>query len=859
MKTVINIKYFISIVCVLSALLFACENAWMAEIIQEKTITFESNGGSSVPSQKLYAGERVKRPANPVWQDHIFEGWYKDDKSFKEPYDFNFIPTHSMILYAKWGADDESLDPNIANIEIIINGPATGQSPDKTPPAGGKGYTCSPVRWFPDDDPFLGNTIYTAEVTVTANHGHTFTKNTTVTINGNYVNADINSDIIILSYTFDETTDKIVSKIEIDKQPARLIYTHENTLDLTGLVIKMTYDDSSNESVSFIGNHYNITANPANGARLSHSTHNNNQVVVSYGNNKAYTDALTVDKGTPTADDFDFNGEWYQTIGNITPIKIEHKKDKTTGTITVRYAINATPSITTYKDDEIKTAPAGTYTVTFDVAEEQNPGNWKAKTDLYAGMLTIYGFITNGKDLDAYLKTLSANTYTPDNPLPIDIRVNSAEELIEIAGALKKNINIYVNLDLSGSNFNSIDSNTFFGCTNLISVTIPDSVTEIGNHAFYDCTSLTSVNIPDKVTKIGTYAFYDCISLTSVTIPSSVTDFGLNAFLDCTSLTSVIIESNVIGKGAFHNCTNLTDITIGNDVTNIMDNAFEGCTSLTGVTIPDSVNSIGDFAFEGCTSLTSVTFEGTINIPAYAFPGDMQAKYMSGGKGTYTRPSGGTEWTKTPTFFSIQEFKIYLDEQPVNTATSPYYVKLNVTDISSIKTTIFQPNKYVNLDLSGSTIEDITYYAVLGDSDGDEETADNLPFKLTGIILPNTVRNIGRFAFDSQSFTSITIPDNVTIIDVGAFNRCTNLEKVIIGSSVTEIEYVAFSECHSLTRVTFKGKIDYRSLNPDAFPINDFGDLRSKYYNNFYDTGGVPGTYTTPPPLTKNSVWTRQP
>ena len=72
--------------------------------------------------------------------------------------------------------------------------------------------------------------------------------------------------------------------------------------------------------------------------------------------------------------------------------------------------------------------------------------------------------------------------------------------------------------------------NVFYGCSGLTSVTIPNSVTSIGNAAFYGCSSLTSVTIPNSVTSIGDYAFYGCSGLTSVTIGSGVTSIGINAF-----------------------------------------------------------------------------------------------------------------------------------------------------------------------------------------------------------------------------------------------------------------------------------------------------------------------------------------
>ena len=76
----------------------------------------------------------------------------------------------------------------------------------------------------------------------------------------------------------------------------------------------------------------------------------------------------------------------------------------------------------------------------------------------------------------------------------------------------------------------SIGDYTFAYCTNLTSVTIPNTVTSIGEYAFYWCTGLTSISIPNSVTSIGEFAFDNCSGLTSITIPNSVTSISNAAF-----------------------------------------------------------------------------------------------------------------------------------------------------------------------------------------------------------------------------------------------------------------------------------------------------------------------------------------
>ena len=314
---------------------------------------------------------------------------------------------------------------------------------------------------------------------------------------------------------------------------------------------------------------------------------------------------------------------------------------------------------------------------------------------------------------------------------------------------------------------NSVTSigNWAFAGSALTSIFIPNSVTSIGEAAFAAST-LTSVTLPNSITNIGNKTFQSCDSLTSITIPNSVTSIGENAFLYCTSLTSVTIPNSVtsIGKAAFTACSSLTSITIPNSVTSIGDHAFDQCSSLATITIPNSVTSIGNRAFYDCSSLTSVVWN---------------AKNCADCADLYNPPFIGCSQLTSFTF-----------------GENVKYIPAHLCSACKSLTSITIPNSVTSIG----------------------EAAFIACFSLTSITIPNSVTSIGDEAFAGcSSLTSVTIPNSVTSIGVRAFAECSSLTSVSIGNSVTNIGAGAYYGCSSLASITIPNSVT--SIGGGAFSV----------------------------------------
>ena len=405
----------------------------------------------------------------------------------------------------------------------------------------------------------------------------------------------------------------------------------------------------------------------------------------------------------------------------------------------------------------------------------------------------------------------------------------------------------------------SINHAVFEGCTGLITITIPNNVTSIGDTnysnsfpghgAFSNCTSLASVNIPEGVTNIGYYAFLGCSMLNNIVLPEGLTTIGKDAFSGCSSIEEISLPSTLtdcyeafnqsgikkvvcyldlvnrvgsynIQSGAHslsklalgfikvkegatmleNSRPNVTEIIVRKPSTtttySLGNYAFCGFTGLTTLSLPDGMTSIGSYAFQYCESLEEIPFQSEVtSIGSGAFEGCT-------GLTSVTIPDKVTEIYKYTfngctglTSVTIPEGVTYIGPYAFNGCTGLTSITIP-EGVTCIRERIFKDCSKLTSIIIPDGVTSIEDAAFYGCS------------SLTSVIVPSTVTSIGKNAFGGCSkLTSIIIPDGVTSIEIAAFEDCSSLTSVIVPSAVTSIGRLAFAGCSSLTEIIVKPDI----------------------------------------------------
>lgn len=241
-----------------------------------------------------------------------------------------------------------------------------------------------------------------------------------------------------------------------------------------------------------------------------------------------------------------------------------------------------------------------------------------------AGSLEAYKAAEYWKDLNIMTDTIPNNQiwYTSSDGNVVTPGKNTFSAITGSANVFATiTSNVYSNgrgVITFDSDIDEICAKAFYSFTTLTSVTIPNSVTYIGNNAFGKCTSLISVELPNNITSMAD-AFNSCSSLTRVSLPNKLTEIPSQLFYGCTSLSEVTIPESVtsIGQSAFYGCTSLSEITIPDSVTSIGKYAFH-TTGLISFTFPSKIKTINAYSVYNCKSLENITIPSTVTSIEYS-------------------------------------------------------------------------------------------------------------------------------------------------------------------------------------------------------------------------------------------------
>jgi hypothetical protein len=365
------------------------------------------------------------------------------------------------------------------------------------------------------------------------------------------------------------------------------------------------------------------------------------------------------------------------------------------------------------------------------------------------------------------------------------------------------------------SGVTEIGAEAFNGCYNasFTSLSVPDSVTSILDNGFRGCSSITSLGLSPTsgVISIGNAAYYNCDALpASVVIPDSVVSIADNVFNQCV-FTTITIGPNVtsIGAASFAT-TNLESIIVnaGNTSYTVVDNVLftTNQTTLnyypvkksgTSYTIPNATTYVEILAFGQNALLTSITCgSGVTTIAADAFQSCSALSTFSYG-------------TSSPTSLNWSSFSLC----PLTTFSIPNSV-VTVTGNYNINTLVTLTIGSGCPDNSGGWVPNITslqnYFVNTGSANYSAESG----------VLYNVDKSTLIYVPQGQSITSFTIPNTVQTITFSAINNLPALTSVNIPAGVTSVSDFAITNLPALTTLNFADGLNFTTISNYAFGFN---------------------------------------
>ncbi len=320
-----------------------------------------------------------------------------------------------------------------------------------------------------------------------------------------------------------------------------------------------------------------------------------------------------------------------------------------------------------------------------------------------------------------------------------------------------------------------IAGNSFIGCTNLVSVNIPEGVMYICEHAFSFCESLQEVVIPRSVKSIGDSAFSICVNLSDITLSAGVRTIGEYAFY-CCALRNITLPEGIIGIGGA---------------------AFIQNKMLQEITIPRSVRFFGMSAFNCCDRLTDVYFVGNVHDWCQILFANTDSNPLFAAKNFYLENRLVSLQLIIPSTVTEIKNNAFCGLDTINNLT----VEDSVTSIG--EGAFFHCRNLQTVRLGNG----VQYMG---------RSAFEQCFKLNKVDLGIGLKNIGAEAFElCEKLNEFVLPESVVEIGESAFSFCSSLHSVTLSESLTDIGESAFYGCDSLTSITLPKKLT--DIGDDAF------------------------------------------
>lgn len=367
-------------------------------------------------------------------------------------------------------------------------------------------------------------------------------------------------------------------------------------------------------------------------------------------------------------------------------------------------------------------------------------------------------------------------------------------------------------LEIGGDTLTTLGANFAKGCTALKSVVITAPVTTFtngdtsSNGVFNGCSSLVAIYLPDTLTTIGISSFKGCSSLEEMVIPSSVTSIGQYAFHNCTSLKSAIMPENATGS-----------LTLG-------DSVFNGCSALERVDLPVGTLTVGSSTFSNALASEcwiKAPFNSNLvgSIPSgklvnYIYPSFTtsiaQQEWMSNGNiKSVAIPQGVTE-IPYRAFRNCSNLQTAILPEGLTTIGEEAFSRSGLTEINL-------PSTLTTIAASGlSWCQNMTSITI---PDSVTTTGDYFLFNntsLSSIHIGAGMTSIGREGLAQTAIENLVIPDNITSTGVQSCRSNTHLKTVVCGTGLHSTSYRMFYQCTALESVTFKAALN-NSFNSSTF------------------------------------------